>query len=1041
MSIVTEQSQSHSNHDPEDQRSPLEVVIEHAAHLLPSQGPITSFVHHNTLHAFEDLPFDEGVTTGGRLYGCHAYLPEEAYRREFERERIRRVDLEDVLTHDLGSAGDEVIAGITSRQALRLAMLRFPLRTGSGHELRWMVAETDALRRFRDDAQPSVREQILSETRSWVTQQLEGLPDSLGLLTPSVHEQLRTLRPRDVSRWDDQAWEPVTLSLLWRVCRDGVYAVDRTPPEPSRPLRHRDALLQAGAADPDQIVDSVAIPFCAAFLDQGYAHWPLPDRSAGLFQCFLKLHSTSACAPTRWSAALQRETERLLKAGLTPLQSIEESLRLLEVPSAELEAFITATLLALRGWAGMIRQLETNAEWVPHPASSGSLVEFLAVRLLLDRLAIEHVAREAFGNHASLANVHNLAAQRTRPIDAENADPLAFRIFQLAQVQGWSPPKLHSLDEQQWQDLIREVNAFPSRERRRLFQHAYERRYRNATFDAVLAHAARRSPSSTEHDGDVPRFQVVCCIDDREESFRRHIEECAPDCETFGVAGFFGAAMYYRGVADAHFKPLCPASIKPRHYVTEEPAYSMRADARLRADARRRFGHATHQAHLGSRSFLGGVLTTLAGSLAAFPLVARTLFPWTASRIHRAVSQMVLPASTELHIERISEDASPDDQLHGYSLDEMADIVSGVLRAMGLTQRWSRLIAIIGHGSASLNNPHESAYNCGACSGAPGGPNARAFALMANDLRVRRRLAARGLTIPDDTFFVGGFHDTTNDNVTFADLDRLPLALRSNFEHLRDVVNEARARNADERCRRFESADLHLTPREALRHVEARPEDLSQARPEYNHATNALCFVGRREWSRGLFLDRRAFLSSYDPQQDDEEGTLLAGTLSAVIPVCAGINLEYYFSTVDPEGYGCGSKLPHNIASLLGVMTGAASDLRPGLSTQMIEIHEPVRILFLIETTVDVMQRILARLPAIARLVKGNWVQLAVYDVDQQTLHHYIDGLFVPYAPEANEIPIRSSSMDWYGGSREHLGFASIIPGSQPQPSGTQSTC
>ena len=120
-----------------------------------------------------------------------------------------------------------------------------------------------------------------------------------------------------------------------------------------------------------------------------------------------------------------------------------------------------------------------------------------------------------------------------------------------------------------------------------------------------------------------------------------------------------------------------------------------------------------------------------------------------------------------------------------------------------------------------------------------------------------------------------------------------------------------------------------------------------------------------------LFLDRRAFLTSYDPTQDDERSSILERMLQAVIPVCAGINLEYYFSYVDPTGYGCGTKLPHNITSLLGVMDGAASDLRPGLPWQMVEIHEPVRLLFIIETTPEAMTRIIEDNDAIARLGEG----------------------------------------------------------------------
>ena len=217
-----------------------------------------------------------------------------------------------------------------------------------------------------------------------------------------------------------------------------------------------------------------------------------------------------------------------------------------------------------------------------------------------------------------------------------------------------------------------------------------------------------------------------------------------------------------------------------------------------------------------------------------------------------------------------------------------------------------------------------------------------------------------------------------------------------------------------------------MTPSEALKHVEERSEDLSQARPEYNHATNALCFVGEREWSRGLFLDRRAFLASYDPKIDDENGKIVERILQAAIPVCGGINLEYYFSTVDPEGYGCGSKLPHNIASLAGVMTGAASDLRPGLSAQMVEIHEPLRILFVVQTTPQIMQRIVKANPAIRSLVEGDWVQLALIDVATSQIMLYLKGEFVPYDVHNNSLPEVGASSEMVQSERGHLPFATI---------------
>ncbi len=272
---------------------------------------------------------------------------------------------------------------------------------------------------------------------------------------------------------------------------------------------------------------------------------------------------------------------------------------------------------------------------------------------------------------------------------------------------------------------------------------------------------------------------------------------------------------------------------------------------------------------------------------------------------------------------------------------------------------------------------------------------------MANDPRVRRILNDNGLVIPDGTYVVGGYHNTCDDSMTWYDLDRVPVPHRELFEQARAEIDEARKRSAHERCRRFESADLSLTTDDALKHVEGRAEDLSQTRPEYGHATNALCFVGRRQWNRGLFLDRRAFLTSYDPTQDDDRSSILERLLQAVIPVCAGINLEYYFSYVDPYGYGCGTKLPHNITSLLGVMDGAASDLRPGLPWQMVEIHEPVRLLFVIETTARRCSGSSMRTRPLRSLVNGDWVQLAVFDAGSNRISDMYSA-FVDYEPNCS---------------------------------------
>ena len=563
--------------------------------------------------------------------------------------------------------------------------------------------------------------------------------------------------------------------------------------------------------------------------------------------------------------------------------------------------------------------------------------------------------------------------------------------------ENWSPLSFKLKKQPAY--LFRDVEKTEYHEAITILQDAFEWSY----YDEVLA--GIKNQKLIKKTNSVKSFQAMFCIDDRECSMRRNLEHIDSTCETFGTPGFFNAEFYYQPEHGKFYDKLCPAPLNPKYLIKELETTEKRETE---------FHHSKRTHSL----FTGWIITHTVGFWSAFKLFYNifrpTMSPATASSFKH------MDQFSQLTIENKSLEDTENNLQIGFTLTEMADRVEGLLRSIGLVDNFAKIIYAIGHGSSSVNNPHYAAYDCGACSGRPGSVNARVICHMANHPEVRKILSSRGLHIPDETQFIGGLHDTTRDDITFFDKKALSETNMDNHIRNKFVFKRALDLNSKERSRRFESINTKLSLEEIHNRTRRRSVSLFEPRPELNHATNALCIVGPRNLSDHLFLDRRSFLNSYN-YKTDLEGKYLLNILKAVAPVCGGINLEYYFSRVDNEVFGAGTKLPHNVMGLFGVANGTDGDLRPGLPSQMIEVHDPVRLLVIVENYPEVVLETIKKDSATYEWFINEWIHLVVVHPETHLFFLLKNGKFTEYKPLKQDSESVSDYLSLLSSDMENL--------------------
>ena len=498
------------------------------------------------------------------------------------------------------------------------------------------------------------------------------------------------------------------------------------------------------------------------------------------------------------------------------------------------------------------------------------------------------------------------------------------------------------------------------------WQFAYE-----AGYQRKLAHALAEQPSSQP--ATRPCAQAVFCIDVRSEVFRRHLEKALPEAQTIGFAGFFGFPISHRPGVSSTPATRCPVLLVPS-VETCDPL-SPEATAAIRAD------HAA------------------AGAWKAFQNSAASCFSFVESVGLAFGAALSRKGQTQgISCSRVTPDFADA------PIETRATLAAGALRNMSLVRNYARLVLICGHGSQSANNPYASGLDCGACGGHAGDVNARLAAATLNEPGVRAHLASQGIVIPEDTVFIAGLHNTTTDDVVLFDLEKTPPSHRTDVAKLRAALGHA---GTAARRERAPSLNLARTPDDQIdAAVRARAADIGQVRPEWGLANNAAFVAAPRSRTAGLKLDGRVFLHDYDASSDADDQVL---TLILCAPVVVGswINLQYYASRIDPEHYGSGNKVLHNVVGGLGVLEGNGGDLKVGLPLQSIHdgkdfVHEPRRLAVYLEAAPARIVAVLEKHPDVQQLFDHEWLHL--FSLQGKDCCRYRHGQWEPVRAHTNPL-------------------------------------
>lgn len=727
-----------------------------------------------------------------------------------------------------------------------------------------------------------------------------------------------------------RAWEAgqIDPEILTTLLDDHGITAD---PESLLDRMERDDQGRSGAPGHDETLNRLMAKWLAAFLDQGQAAWPMPARERGFYESWRRVARYDGEIPVSSTPVGRYYHEQLDDLPEDPFEAIYAALS--GESEEDRERIFEHHLAALPGWVGFIKQRmeDNNNPWQEkYPVS---LVDYLAVRLILAK----HMG--------------------------------------VAIAPGDSP------HEPSGDGSLRE-----------LWLTAWERSYRQTLLDDIQGES---DESDEGDDTRPPSAQLVFCIDTRSEILRRHVEKLG-EYETYGYAGFFGIPLEYKGHRSTVQTDSCPPMVDPKHHITEQPKEHRRDEAKAfeRWDRIKTDGNNLLKSLKNDLAAAFG-LVEASGTFFGAALAIRTLAPSSVRDLRERLGSPHPGVFSDPTVDEQDRDDGADGLPVGIPLQRKAFYAETAFDLMGWTE-FAPVVVFTGHQSQTVNNPYGSSIDCGACAGSPGTPNARTLAAICNDPEVRSILRDRGIEIPSDTVFLAGEHNTTTDEVTlFVDEGDEALTDR-HWEVIRELrrdLDRARAGAADERLRTLgvDSTDsVRETEKRTADWAEPRPEIGLSGNAGFvigpRRLTEDVNLAGRS------FL--HSYDWTTDPDGRVLEN-IVSGPLVVCQMINAQYYFSTVDNTIYGSGSKTTQNAVGNVGVLQGnggdLMSGLP--LQSLYDDDRRAYHQPLRLSTVIHAPVEKVEAVLERNSEITSLFDNRWMALTVIDPERDNeAFHYQGG-------------------------------------------------